>query len=284
MPALEADGRAVVVNTLNVHPVLGKVALLHSHRPVFPLAFGGEDTDDWSICDWCDQCHRKGGLTVWVDAFEPAGGLIGGEALVAAILGKIDAIEVTGEPRKAPLVPWVYRLWDAGFLVPLVGASGKDSNRVALGRTRTYARLEGETWVEAVRAGRTVTTEGPLLVLEQKDGQVRAALRSGSPTGRIEIVANGRVIAAGEGGAEAVASEPGWVAARCHAAGGGFAHTSPLAVGGGVRKAESLAALIKLVEQTREWIELLGRFANPKRKAALLARCDEAVANLGEPA
>ena len=107
VPALERDGSSVVVNTFNTHPVLGKVAILNSHRPVFPLTFGGEETDDWGVCDWCDQCHRKKGLTVWADAFEPAAGLIGGEALIAAILGKIDAIEVIGEARKAPLLPWV---------------------------------------------------------------------------------------------------------------------------------------------------------------------------------
>ena len=73
VPALERDGHAVVVNTLNVHPVLGSVGLLNSHRPVFPLAFGGEESDDWGVCDWCDQCHRKGGLTVWVDAFRADG-------------------------------------------------------------------------------------------------------------------------------------------------------------------------------------------------------------------
>jgi hypothetical protein len=126
VPALERGGRSVVVNTFNTHPVLGKVALLNSHRPVFPLTFGGEDTDDWGVCDWCDQCHRKKGLTVWADAFEPTGGVTGGEALVAALLGKIDAIEVTAAPRKVPLLPWVYRLWDAGVLVPLVGANGFD--------------------------------------------------------------------------------------------------------------------------------------------------------------
>ncbi|MBP3957314.1 hypothetical protein J8F10_18880 [Gemmata sp. G18] len=140
VPALERDGHAVIVNTFNTHPVLGKVSLLNSHRPVFPLTFGGEDSDDWGICDWCDQCHRKGGLVVWVDAFEPTGGVTGGEALVAAILGKIDAIEVCAKPRKSPLMPWVYRLWDAGVMVPLVGASGKDSNAVPLGAMRTYAR------------------------------------------------------------------------------------------------------------------------------------------------
>jgi len=109
--AIEREGSSVAVNTFNTHPVLGKVALLNSHRPVLPLTFGGAETDDWGVCDWCDQCHRKKGLTVWVDAFEPAGGLQGGEALVAALLGKIDAIEVTGDARKTPLLPWVYRLW-----------------------------------------------------------------------------------------------------------------------------------------------------------------------------
>src|SRR5262249_11442216 len=101
IPAFDCEGCSVVVNTFNTHPVLGKLALLNSHRPVFPLTFG-EDTDDWGVCDWADQCHRKKGLVVWVDAFEPTGGITGSEALVAALLGKIDAVEVTGELRKSP--------------------------------------------------------------------------------------------------------------------------------------------------------------------------------------
>jgi len=276
--ALEAVGRKLIVNTLNTHPVLGQVALLHSHRPIFPLTFGGEEFDDWSICDWCDQCHRKGGLTVWVDAFEPAGGLIGGEALVAAILGKIDAIEVTAQPRKVPLLPWVYRLWDAGFLLPVIGASGKDSNRITLGHMRSYARLNGETWVDAVLGGRTIVTEGPLLSLECSDCCARASLRVGSPTEHVEIIANGRRVAFGEGGAEAPVHEAAWVAARCHTADGRFAHTSPVLVGSPAQKPDAVAALAQLVEQTREWIERNGRFANPKRQAALVANCDAALA------
>jgi len=285
VPAIEAGGRFVAVNTLNSHAVLGKVGLLHSHRPVFPLTFGGEDTDDWLVCDWCDQCHRKGGLTVWVDAFEPAGGLVGGEALVAAILGKIDAIEVTADPRTVPLLPWVYRLWDAGFLVPLVGASGKDSNRVALGAVRTYSRLaEGfslQRWVAAVRAGRTFVTTGSLLALDRDGDRFRASLRSRADTDRVEIVANGQVFTAGGTDVEAPAPGPGWVAARCHSTAGAFAHTSPVAVGTPSRRPEAVSALGELVQQTRDWVETRGRFTNPKRKQALLARCDEASAKLG---
>ncbi len=43
---------------------------------------------------------------------------------MAALLGKIDAIEITGGPRSAVL-PWVYRLWTAGFPLPLAGASDR---------------------------------------------------------------------------------------------------------------------------------------------------------------
>jgi hypothetical protein len=271
-PALAGGGRAVIVNTLNAHPVLGQVALLHAHRPIFPLTFGGEESDDWSIHDWCDQCHRKGGLTVWVDAFEPAGGIVGGEGLIAAILGKIDAIEVTGGPRSTPLLPWVYRLWDAGIRLPLVGASGKDSNRVAIGQTRTYVLTEGQTWIEAVRAGRTVVTDGPLLKLRQEGANIHAAALAA----RVEIVVDGRVLAAGENEVETRIDEGAWVAARCRTSAGGFAHTSPITIGTASPKPE-VVALSRLIEQTREWIETTGRFRNAARRAALLSHCDQAL-------
>src|SRR5262249_13646535 len=101
-PALEAYGCQVAVNTLNEHPVLGTAALLNSHRPVFPLRFGGPDqADDWSIADWCDQGHRKTGLVVWPDLPRFTLEHPQGEALAALILGKIDAYEVgpLGDPQ-----------------------------------------------------------------------------------------------------------------------------------------------------------------------------------------
>lgn len=279
VPALEHAGHRVYVNTLNAHPVLGKVALLNSHRPVFPLAFGGEESDDWGVCDWCDQCHRKGGLVVWADAFEAAGGVTGGEALVAAVLGKIDAIEVTAKPGRAPLLPWVYRLWDAGVLVPLVGASAKDSNATRLGAVRTYARVGDGTWLDAVRAGRTVVTAGPLLDLAVEGAVARARARTHAGEPRVEIVANGTVIATGDGAAEVPLAAPGWVAARTTGA-AGVAHTSPVAVGAAGRKPEAVAALRALIDRTRDWVETLGRFANPKRGQALIDRCAEAARKL----
>ena len=317
-PALEAGGRAVVVNTLNVHPTLGRVGLLNSHRPVFPLTAGGSDaTDDWSVCDWCDQCHRKGGLVVWVEPFRPAGGLVGGEALVAAVLGKIDAIESDGRAGGQPFLPWVYRLWNAGFPIPLVGASGKDGNRVALGAVRTYAHtphlpFSYPGWVGAVCAGRTVVTNGPLISLDvdgvgpggtvATDGNaicIRATATSSIPFERMDLVADGVVVATATATRAThwsatieLAHTPltaGWVAVRAagvaHPPGGAvFAHSSPVLVRVTGRPRPShpaaVADLIRLVGDTREWVERYGRFENPKRKQTLLDRTADAVVRL----
>ena len=256
--ALEARGHMIAVNTLNVHAALGKVGLLYSHRPVFPLGArpsrplgsaespdeqsgrdGRAPREDWSLCDWCDQCHRKGGLTVWVDAFQESDEPFGGEALVAAILGKIDAIEITA--FSPPVMEWIDRLWNAGFPIPLIGGSGKDSNTTALGATRTYAQLrEGESfsykaWIEAVRTGRSYVTDGTtrlpgLPPRAKKDGRSAAS----------DVF---------------VAERP-----------------SDLAQGGS-------PGLIHAVEATRRWIEA-AHHEQPKHQQKLLDRCNEALARL----
>jgi hypothetical protein len=271
-PALERAGHLVVVNTLNRHPTLGALGLLNCHRVVYPLAFGywGEP-DDWTLADWCDQCHRKGGLVVWADGrgLRAADNFLDCESLADLILGKVDALEAECFEIATPEVvrAW-YQLLDAGLHVPLVGTGRKRSNRQSLGAVRTYARLpEGteftyRTWIEAVRAGRTFVTNGPLLsftangqgpgsrldVAGSAPVRVRAEAASLTPFERLEIVGNGSVV----GMAEATGSPPttvldldvtlpegGWLAARCHgperlpgdfAGQCVYAHTSAVAV------------------------------------------------------
>lgn len=293
-PALERHGVAVVVNTLNRHPVLGQLALLHAHRPIFPLTFGGEESDDWGLCDWCDQCHRKGGLVVWADAFEPHAGVVGGEALVAAILGRVDAIEVAPGPRKLPLLPWLYRLWSAGVRLPLAGASGKASNREVLGAVRTYAAVqEPGGWVEAIRAGRTFVTTGPLLDWHLDGPRITAEARSLTPFVALELVANGLVVGTAEAALDDTKGEyraagawprpeRGWVAVRCRFSGPGFAHSSPLAVDEPPADPAAAAALVRLIDQTRDWATTAGRYGEPRYRDQLLQRCAEAIARLGE--
>src|SRR5262249_32686031 len=293
----------VVVNTFNVHPVLGRLGLLNCHRAVFPLTFGhADETDDWSLADWCDQCHRKNGLVVWCDAYRPEAGLPGGEALVNAILGNVDAIEMDAGDRTSPFLPLWYRLLNAGFHLPIVGGSGKDSNRTALGGVRTLtpgpsAKTYSE-WVEQVRSGRTDATNGPYVRLTM-DGQpfstrisqpastpirIRAEAASVVPFEHLELIANGSVIASARAaGANVVSARlewehtfpgGGWVAARCWGTAKPglypqvpmFAHTSPVVVEVGGRtappKPEAVAALRREVDDVRHWVEVEGRFTN----------------------
>src|SRR5262249_33942504 len=147
-----------------------------------------------------------------------------------------------------------------------VGASGKDSNKVALGSVRTYVRANPDreggganpvAWVEAVRAGRTYVTAGQLLELDHDEERFRASARSLLPFGNLDLVATGRVGASAERvadgpmfRAEVAAPVPadGWFAARCTGT-DAFAHTSPATVPSRTPNPSAVAVLVKLIDQ-----------------------------------
>jgi hypothetical protein len=249
-PALERPGHLVAVNTLNSNPLLGTVGLLNCHRPVFPLRTGDQGLDDWTLADWCDQCHRKDtGLVIWSDPRDTPGqapkSRLWSEALADFALGKIDAYEITGFDAAEPevLADW-YRLLQAGYRLPLVGGSAKDGGGAAVGRVRTYAwlgpirELDYSGWIEAVRGGRTFVTNGPLVnlsvgafgpggVVDVEPGQhlpIRVEARSGLPFERLELLVNGSLVAAKEASGTRLSAQIDtewpvdqscWVAARC---------------------------------------------------------------------
>jgi hypothetical protein len=311
-PLLEAAGHAVIVNTFNTHPALGRLALLQSHRPVFPLSFG-EEGDDWSLGDWCNQCHRKGGLVVWCGAFRPEAALLGGEGLINLILGRVDAVELDAGERSQPFLPWWYRLLNAGVRAPLLGASGKESNRVPVGAMRTYSLVPSRdlglaSWVDQVRAGKSFVTNGPLLTWSQKEQSsgavaLTASAQSAGAFDKLELVANGEVVAdAAASGSpwtatlehELALPEGSWFALRCWGSAKpdlypllpAFAHSAPvwLMAHGKAPRSDPQAArsLRQPVEQTREWIERDGRFTSESRKTHLLGLCDQALHWLDE--
>jgi hypothetical protein len=306
-PALDGSPQ-VVVNTCNMHPVLGTVALLKCHRTVHPLRFGAPDgLDDWSISDWCDQCHRKKGLVVWPDEPRLTPEHPQGEALAALLLGKVDAFEIChlNDPQSRALDDW-YRLLGCGQRLPLVGASGKDRNTRALGAVRTYARLEpGQefsygAWIEAVRAGRTFVTDGPLLSLTVdghelgsvlalpaggKPLRVGAEARSATPFGRLEVLYNGEVVAACESDgdrrtavieADVPVDSGGWLAARCRGGDNGSpvrAHTSPVYLEIESRplrpNADAIAPLLAVLDAMLTWLRRDARCANEQQREQL---------------
>jgi hypothetical protein len=162
--------------------------------------------------------------------------------------------------------------------LPLVGGTDKMNAEVPVGLYRTYAYLPPDQpftykhWCQAVRAGRTFLSGGPMLAfsvegaavgdtLRLPEGggtvEVEATAESIFPLHTLQIVQQGRVVAATDepAGARRLAlkarlrvSAPTWLAARCggpnyttrpHHHGGHdwergiFAHTSPVYVAAG---------------------------------------------------
>lgn len=316
-PTLEKYNCRVFVNSFNSHPILGTVSLLDCHRPVFPFQFGGDDaTDDWSILSWCEQCHRKRGLTVWANSHAD---WPGGEALAALILGEIDAIEYPTSPSKKPFFPWYYALLNAGLRPTLVAGSGKQSNAQLLGQPRTYIQLKADDgthahWVDAVRSGRTFVTNGPMLQFDiagQGPGSrlgpklgttlpLRASAASFRPFERLELIANGEVVqsvdARPEGhatraelGVDWKAESACWLAVRATGTGSelgnmAMAHSSPIElVPEGVIDTPNPARftpILTILRQTTEWIRTHGRFEQEKNRDRLLGVLERAEATL----
>jgi hypothetical protein len=155
-------------------------------------------------------------------------------------------------------------------------------------------------WVKAVKRGNTFMTSGPLLLL-QADGhppgaeimlhagggtvEVRVEAKSFVPVHRVEVVLNGKVVAAREekaGTREMTLDEkvqvagPGWIAARCVSKYGpvtseGFcvqAHTSPVYLvvpGLELLSAPMIAYMLTLIDGCETWVENLATRSTPER-------------------
>ena len=253
-PSLETPGHLVAVNSRNQSPD-GRLLLLHCQRVVHPLSFG--EGERWSLLDWCDQCHRKKGLVIGDDWLlrVPNPRLTSDE-----FLRRLDAIRYHAD---VPLDPWFDAL-NRGFRIPLVGGSGKESNREVLGAWRTYAQSSPLAprevcanppqpssnsppestvpagshagsymeWIEAIRAGRTFVTRGPILRLTlQSTGtavpglsaprEVVASAEALEAIAPLEIIANGQVIAMTDESRLSIRPElpaGSWLIARCNGA------------------------------------------------------------------
>jgi hypothetical protein len=307
-PCVANSDCLVTVNTLNASPGLGSLALLNCHRPVFPLRFDhGKALEsapgNWTLVDWCDQCHRKRGLVIglcvgWWEKWS------GGEALADVILGKVDAVGL-GE-LYVESIQWWYTLLSLGLRIPITaGVLARQLGLIG----RTYARLlPGEdvsyaNWIEALRAGRTMVSDGPLLTLSVNgvdpgavidvagtDAVIKVSAEASSLTefSRLEILRDGAVVqeqssshdALFHATLEAELSVPhsGWLAARCiyqpvpnvqRVA----AHTSavqvrvdhqPLPV-----SVEAVRAVTEALDRTLNCVQPGGEFATPKDRERL---------------
>ncbi|MBI1389092.1 MAG: hypothetical protein GC154_11655 [bacterium] len=216
------------------------------------------DVDKYFLYDWVfNEVHQQGGLSgfchVLFNMFEVHRGM----ALFVPF-GQVDYIEIMQFNQMGTGL--YYDFLNLGM--PLTAAAGSDVPwGGTVGEVRMYAYLGGggftpDAWFEAVRAGRTFVTNGPMLGL-RVDGarpgetvtvgadhtlKIEASAAGGANRflpKTLEIVSQGEVIASVEnrGGEDTLsisfdwpANYGCWIAARATGDDGSQAHTTPVYV------------------------------------------------------
>lgn len=192
---------------------------------ISPFLTGYEGTAVESLypsnTDMFRKAKAQGGYVGYVHAWagerDPLGtGLGGGKgAIVDAALGTIDAIEWAAAGR-AGFFP-MYAIWNNGLKVSVVGGEDSSSSlqqTKVVGSQRTYVHtgargLDMHAWLDGMRAGHTVVTNGPLLELTIDDAipgetvnvsanggtvRVQARVRSIVPLQKVTLYFNGQEV------------------------------------------------------------------------------------------
>jgi TolB protein len=258
---------------------LGHLGLIGIASPFWPWYWGPGyavyGDDDRPNAEALKHSRREGGVNTYVHPVSRRDPFAGEEALAAlplelvpdALLGDLDTLDVAclWSDELGTSALW-YRLLNLGL--PIAPSAGTDAfpnfyRSMALGTTRVYVRPEGplnmESYLSALRRGRSFVTTGPLVLLSVSGvqpgevatvparGELAWELRVISPIAleKVELVVNGQVVWSGAGlsaGGEEIhrgklrAPSGGWIAARVH---GGvtewpamdsypFAHTAPI--------------------------------------------------------
>jgi hypothetical protein len=269
-PTASDDGKTIVYcSQENRQHFLGHLILWGLKQPVMPWCTDGPGeaelggTLEEAMSHWADATHAQGGTVVIPHLPNP-----NGEPAALIATGRADAVEMLRHGAFNHLE--YYRYLNCGYRLPLVGGTDKMSSDVPVGLYRTYAYVpedeafDYDNWCQAVRAGRTFLSGGPILQFTVNGARIGDTLRlpgnggtveveataeSIFPIHTLEIVQQGGVVAA-TGDAQGarqlrlktslkVAGHT-WLAARCggpnytavsHHDGwqrGLFAHTSPI--------------------------------------------------------
>ena len=230
------------VNLLNLKKLIEPVKTMRPYH--YPLTIKA-----------LDETHAQGGHVSWAH-FAAYPGL---EAPLAIVLKKVDAVELlcNVDPfNEAIFIPdavpdlrmnsgvrlW-YRLLNCGLRVPITAGTDKMNNWTTVGANRVYAPIKGkfnyQAWIDALTRGETFVTNSPMLfctidgktagsdinLSSKKSVKVTAEVFSQLPINRLEIVANGEVIAQkmvrqeehyAKLEIEYTPTKSAWIAARAH--------------------------------------------------------------------
>lgn len=230
------------VNLLNLKKLIEPVKTARGFQ--YPLNIRG-----------LDEARAQGAHVSWAH-FAAWPGL---EGPLAIVMKKVHSVELlsTIEPFSEPtfvsdIVPdlrmnpglriW-YRLLNCGLKVPATAGTDKMSNWVTVGANRVFALTKGDftyqSWIDALERGNTFISNSPFIfcsvedrgpgeevrTTKDKNIKITAEVWSQFPLDRLEIIANGKVIAEKivEKGQSYTKLEitftPGescWIAARAH--------------------------------------------------------------------
>ncbi len=271
--------------------------------------------------DVADMAHARGALVGYVHPFEEvpnpfdAKETNSNELPIDVALGKVDYIEVGGfSDFRATASVW-YRLLNLGFRLPAANGTDAMTNFASLrgpvGMNRVYVRvgdgpLSMPEWLAALKAGRSVATNGPLLdftlgglpigselVLAQARAAVpfTAHLSSIVPLDHFELVCNGRVVrdfklkgvrTAADIAGNVPLKQSGWCALRATSDKGEYpildtyvnATTSPVYVtiaGQRPRSSEDAKYFIAWIDRVTESTSAYPDWNSAAEKAAVLA-------------
>ena len=278
-------------DALDSHDIgYGHIMLLNIRNVVDPVSRGllvdAFDPDYPPLSYACDDARRQGGIVIWCHNGR------GMEAPVAAALGKVDAFNLFDPHWNEAEYDIYYRMLNAGLKLP--ASTGSDwfissANRVY---AHTDATFQYESWLDALKEGRTFITNGPALSLAvqgQGPGETIQAApgerlptlvtwKSHYPVNRVEVVRNGVVVADesfpegsvdGRLEADVAAESDGWVAARLSGAARDsffqpvFAHTSPIYLETGKdspERREAARGFDDAIERSLEWVRTKGKY------------------------
>lgn len=291
----------------------GHVMFLDIKERILPASLGpgitGAGFDDHPLAGGIDAARKQGATIIWCH------NTYGHEDVVSALAGRMHAFNVFDGARTGTYEENYYRFLNIGMRLPI--STGTDWFLYDF--ARVYAEMKGPPsirgWLAALKSGRNVATNGPLLTLTvdgQKPGavisldkpkkvQVEASALGRHDFKELQLVHNGKVIrsqkAQGKGPFKASLSadirieEPGWFAVRIDGMTKNeldrplYAHSSPVYVdlsGKGIFDVEAARGLLKLIEEGQEAIRVQGNFSNDQARDRVLALYDKTAKNLRE--
>ncbi len=303
------DGEYLVrVGTENRQHVLGHISLLgYDGDIITPLTTGGPDESalgdpiETLLTEWAEQCKKQDGIVILPHFPNPRL-----ENAATIVSGNADGVEMTSwgslyngiDPYS--LADW-YRYLNCGYFVAAVGGTDKMSAGTAVGTVRTFAKIRDnheftfEEWKEAIRAGHTFVSYGPLMnftvdgkpmgskiEMSSNGGTVDISWNVASvtvPMTRVELIVNGEIVESQEvspdkgiGNWNEKVDKSSWYALLVR---GHYpdkreiitAHSSPVMIhleGSGMLAAADALTILEQIEGSMAYLDTIGTRADEK--------------------